>query len=177
MATENNGFLNWLMNQFSNRMNPFGQGGLNRGIGMGIGALTGNPLLGMALSNVNFRNLGSTLSNAGRGLASSIDRMNDNDPSTGFFNNPQAFWNWGKPPSNVPEGHRDFTGPPNPFLGAQPKPGEQGYGVVASGGSGGGSGGRGSVQSSSGRMPGVVGGRLAGSSMIDLWRKSKWNHT
>lgn len=111
MATENSGFLNWLMNQFSNRMNPFGQGGLNRGIGMGIGAITGNPLLGMALGNINFGNLGSTLGNAGRGIGTSIGRMFDNDPRTGFGNNPTAPWNWRSGPSNVPAGHPDFVGP------------------------------------------------------------------
>lgn len=229
MAEQDSGFFDWLRTQFRNSFrNPFSNGGRGA-IGMGIGALTGNPLLGMALSRVDWNNLGRTLSATGRGLGSSFERMFDNDESTGFFNNPTAPWNWGRGPSNVPEGHRDFIGPPNPFLGAQgagnfngagsldygnsfnspgqfsmggpglgeggygldwisqinnantsysgPKPGEQGYGVVASGGSGGGSGGRGSVQSSSGRMPGVFGGRLAGSSMIDLFRQSKWNYT
>lgn len=118
MADERNGFMSWLQSQFRN---PFSQSSMGRNIGMGIGALFGQPMLGGALGNMIgrgglsgpmglFSNSGPLVM-SGRGLVSSIGRMNDSDPSTGFFNNPTAAWNWGKPPSNVPSGHPDFIGP------------------------------------------------------------------
>jgi hypothetical protein len=47
-----------------------------------------------------------------RGVGTSIGRMFDGNPSTGFFNNPTAPWN--NTPANVPEGSWDFMGPPAP---------------------------------------------------------------
>lgn len=60
-----------------------------------------------------------------RGVGSSIRRMFDKNPDTGFFNNPTAPWN--NRPREVPEGHQDFVGP-----------------LAPGGGSGGGGGGGGS---------------------------------
>lgn len=81
----------------------------------GLGSLLGR---GLNNSGGSMRfNFDQRIASPVRGVGTSIGRMFDNDPSTGFFNNPTAPWN--NTPANVPGGSWDFVGPPAPN-GAQP---------------------------------------------------------
>lgn len=102
-----------LRQQFAIPRTPDGRIDFGR-LALGVGAgLAGGPIGGMAARGLMDMDM-SQISGGMRGIGTSIGRMFDGDPRTGFGNNPTAPWNTGRGPSNVPQGHPDFMGPPNP---------------------------------------------------------------
>ena len=76
------------------------------------------PLGGLAFSQMgNPFSSSSSLNQGIRGFGDSVGRMFDNNPNTGFFNNPTAAWNWGQPGNwerGFMENNAAFSGPPAP---------------------------------------------------------------
>lgn len=111
---ESNRFFEWIRSQLPTTRDDWQR------IGMGVaGSMLGGPMMGFAMSrglgglgNLGMGNMMNNLIMGGRGVGTSFGRMFDNNPQTGFFNNPTAPWNWGRGPANVSQGHPDFVGPP-----------------------------------------------------------------
>lgn len=132
--SQSNGFLQFLREQFVPR-NQDGSIDRSRIIGRAIGSALGGPiggLVGGRIGGMDFSNFMSQLQGGARGVGTSFGRMFDNDPRTGFFNNPTAPWNTGRTtfgPDNPGVGHPDFVGPPAPSGGSQYSgPPSRGYG-------------------------------------------------
>jgi hypothetical protein len=102
----------------------------------GLGSLFGRGFGNGNGGGMRF-NFDQRVSSPVRGVGSSIRRMFDNNPDTGFWNNPTAPWN--NRPREVPEGHPDFVGPPAPGggFGGGGGGGSSGFGPSSSGPSGG----------------------------------------
>lgn len=125
--SQSNEFLQFLREQFIPR-NQDGSIDRSRIIGRAIGSALGGPiggLVGGRIGGMDFSNFMSQLQGGARGVGTSFGRMFDNDPRTGFFNNPIAPWNTGRTtfgPDNPGVGHPDFVGPPAPSGGEPPPP-------------------------------------------------------
>lgn len=109
------GFTNWMREQFRLPQSAADWARLGGQVGAGVMlGPAGSLAFGQLFQNGGFQNPLNGLVAAGRGVGSSLGRLFDGDPSTGFGNNPTAPWNWGQGPRNVPAGHPDFVGPPAP---------------------------------------------------------------
>lgn len=108
MATQpRRDFRQWLSDQVPRTARDWGEFGARIGAGM-----LGGPMASIALGRYFNNGDGWNNIQAGiRGTGTSVGRMFDGNPQTGFFNNPTAPWNWQNGPSNVPQGHPDFVGP------------------------------------------------------------------
>lgn len=108
MATQpRRDFRQWLSDQVPRTARDWGEFGARIGAGM-----LGGPMASIALGRYFNNGDGWNNIQAGiRGTGTSVGRMFDGNPQTGFFNNPTAPWNWQNGPSNVSQGHPDFVGP------------------------------------------------------------------
>lgn len=143
--SQSNGFGQFLIDRLGVPRNPDGSVDRGRLFGRIIGSAVAGPIggfLGGRIGGGDFNDFMGQLAGGARGVSTSFGRMFDNDPRTGFFNNPTAPWNTGRTtygPDNPGVGHPDFVGPPAPDAGfvGPPVPGTQqsqrGDGMFSSG--------------------------------------------